>query len=91
MINLNCVERATGKLIWSKERFGRGSLSLADGHLFLTTQTGDLVLAAASPSGYQEKARLKRLGDNRTPPTIADRRLYLRDRKVILCLDLARP
>jgi hypothetical protein len=90
VINLNCVELETGKLIWSKERFGKGSVIVADGHLFITTKAGELVLVPATPKGYQEKARLKRLGDNRTAPTIANQRLYLRDRKVILCLDIAR-
>ena len=65
------------------------ALTLADGHLFITTKAGDLVLAPATPKGYQEKARLKILGDNRTSATVADRKLYLRDRKNILCLDIA--
>ena len=90
VINLNCIELATGKLIWSKERFGQGAVIVADGHLFITTKAGELVLVPATPNGYQEKARLKRLGDNRTPPTIANQRLYLRDRKTIICLDIAR-
>lgn len=91
VINFNCVDLATGKLVWSKERFGKASVTLADGHLFVTTKTGDLVLIKATPKGYEEKARLaKLLGDNRTVPTIADGRMYLRDRKQIWCLDLKR-
>ncbi len=90
VINFNCVELKTGKLAWSKERFGKASVTLADGHLFVTTKAGDLVLIRATPKGYEEKARLpKLLGDNRTVPTIAEGRLYLRDRKQILCLDIA--
>jgi outer membrane protein assembly factor BamB len=89
VINLNCVELKSGKLIWSQPRFGKGALTLADGHLFVTTKAGDLVLVPATPKGYQEKARLKLLGDNRTSATIADKKLYLRDRKNILCLDIA--
>jgi outer membrane protein assembly factor BamB len=91
VINLHCVELATGKLVWAKERFGKGSVTLADGHLFITTKTGDLILAAATPRGYEEKARVKLLGDNRTVPTIANKKLYLRDRRQILCLDISRP
>jgi outer membrane protein assembly factor BamB len=89
VINFNCVELETGKLVWSKERFGKAAVTLADGHLFIVTKTGDLVLAPATPKGYQEKARIKLLGDNRTVPTIADKRLYLRDRKNLLCLDIS--
>lgn len=89
VINFNCVDLKTGKLVWSKERFGKASVTLADGHLFVTTKPGDLVLIRATPKGYEEKVRVKGiLGDNRTVPTIADGRLYLRDRKQILCLDI---
>lgn len=89
-INLNCVELATGKLVWSKPNFGKGAITLAEGHLFITTKTGDLVLVPASPEAYKEKARVKMMGDNRTVPTIAGKKLFLRDTKNILCLDLAK-
>src|SRR5581483_1424068 len=89
-IDLNCVEIKTGKLKWSRKAFGKGALIIADGHLFITTKTGDLVLARATPEKYEEKARLKVLGDNRTIPTIADKRLYIRDKENVLCLDVAK-
>lgn len=89
VMNFNCVELATGKLVWSKERFGKAAVTLADGHLFMVTKAGDLVLAPATPKGYQEKARVKLLGDGRTAPTIAGKKLYLRDRQNIVCLDIA--
>ena len=43
----------------------------------------------ANPTKYEEKARVSMLGENRTSPTIADKRLYLRDRENIYCLDIA--
>jgi outer membrane protein assembly factor BamB len=88
-IDLRCVEAATGKLKWSKEDFGKAAVTLAEGHLFLTTKTGDLVVVAASPASYQEKGRLSILGETRTAPTVANRKLYLRDRENIFCLDIA--
>lgn len=88
-LNLNCVDLKTGRPIWSQPRFGKAALTLADGHLFVVTKSGDLVLVEATPSAYREKARIKGLlGDNRTVPTIANGRLFLRDRKYIYCLDL---
>jgi hypothetical protein len=91
-IDLRCVDARTGKLMWSRDDFGKASVMLADGHLFLTTKTGDLVVAAASPKGYEEKGRMKGLlGENRTVPTLAGRKLFLRDRQNILCLDIAAP
>src|SRR5262249_16836215 len=88
-IHLNCVNLKSGKVAWSKANFGKGAILLAGGQLFITTKAGDLGLAPATPKGYQEKARVRLLGDNRTVPTLADRRLYLRDREHILCLDVA--
>jgi hypothetical protein len=63
-------------------------VTLADGHLFLTTKTGDLVLVRATPEKYDEKGRVTLLGQNRTVGTIANKRLYLRDREKIVCVDL---
>jgi outer membrane protein assembly factor BamB len=88
-IHLNCVDASSGKLIWSKQDFGKASVTLADGHLFLVTKKGDLVLAAASSKGYEEKGRVTLLGDNRTAATISNGKLFLRDKQNILCLDIA--
>ncbi len=87
-IHLNCVELKTGKLKWSRPDFGKAALTLADGHLFITTKKGDLVLARATPERYEEKARVGLLGENRTVPTIAQKRLFLRDRENVYCLDI---
>ncbi len=88
-IHLNCVDAKTGKLQWSHKDFGKGAITLADGHLFITTKKGDLVLVRANPQKYEEKARVSMLGENRTSPTIAEKRLFLRDRENIYCLDIA--
>jgi outer membrane protein assembly factor BamB len=87
-IDLNCVELKTGKVKWSKAAFGKGSVTLADGHLFITTKKGDLVLVRATPEQFEEKSRVAILGENRTVPTLAGKRLYLRDRTSIYCLDV---
>ena len=71
-IDLNCVELKTGKLMWSKKDFGKGAVTLADGHLFITTKKGDLVLVPATPKKYEEKARVTLAG--REPHRADDRR-----------------
>jgi outer membrane protein assembly factor BamB len=88
-IHLNCVEAKSGKLMWSQKDFGKGAITLADGNLFITTKKGDLVLVRANPKQYEEKARIELLGENRTMPAIADKRLFLRDRESVYCLDIA--
>lgn len=89
--NFKCVELDTGKAVWSQDRFGFGNLALADGHLWIVTSKGDLVLASATPAGFQEKGRVKLLEPSRyaTVPAIAGRKLFLRDLKHIYCLDIA--
>ena len=87
-IHLNCVDLKTGKLKWSQKKFGKASVTLAAGHLFLVTKKGDVVLAKASPEKYEEKARMPLLGETRTAATIANGRLYLRDLQNIWCLDI---
>ena len=93
--NLNCAEAATGKLIWSKNRFpagyGAANVTLADGNLYILTKEGELVVAPATPKGYQEKGRSRLLEKVRwvNAPTIAGKKLYARDYKNIICVDIA--
>lgn len=87
---LVCVELKTGKLRWAQERYGCASIILANGHLILLTEDGDLVLAEANPDAYKEKARATIL---KTPPcraeiALANGRLYARDGKKLGCWDL---
>ncbi len=44
---------------------------------------------AGRPAEVRREVRVHLLGDNRTVPTIAAKRLYLRDRQSIYCLDIA--
>jgi outer membrane protein assembly factor BamB len=88
-MDLNCVDLKTGKLMWSQKNLGKAAVTLADGHLWITTKKGDLLLVRANSTKYDEVARVSLLAENRTSPTIADKRLYLRDRKNIYCLDIA--
>jgi outer membrane protein assembly factor BamB len=89
--HLNCVEAATGKVIWSREKFGQAHLTLADGNLYMLLSTGELVVAPATPNSYQEKGRSQVLEKATyvNAPTIAGKKLYARDQKSIICLDLA--
>lgn len=87
-ISLNCVDVKTGKLMWSQKDMGKAAVTLAAGHLIVVTKKGDLVLAPATPAGYGEKARVPLLGETRTAATVANGRLYLRDRENVFCLDI---
>jgi outer membrane protein assembly factor BamB len=86
-----CVELKTGKVRWTKEGFGCGSMILAEGKLIIVTEGGELVLVEATPEAYREKARAAVLtGPCRAPMAVANGRLYLRDDMKLICLDLKR-
>ena len=93
--NLVCIDAATGKVAWDQPGLthtnggqaeaaflvmGKNVLTLTDG--------GELVLFAADPLAYQELGRTQACGVTWCNPAYADGRLYLRDAKELLCLDL---
>jgi outer membrane protein assembly factor BamB len=86
---LRCIDLATGKVRWSKERFGCASLIRVGEQVLALTEKGELVLFDASADGYREAARAKILGDTcRAHPALANGRLYSRDTKKLVCVDL---
>lgn len=86
--HLTCLEAATGKRVWQEARFGKGNLIAADGKLIISTMRGDLVIVRATPKGFSELARANVFKGSRTPPTLVDGLLFLRDDQEIICLDL---
>ena len=88
---LKCIRADNGTEQWKARSVGQGSLIYADGHLLVLGEGGELGLIEATPAGYSEKARVQVLnGKCWTPPTLTGGRLYLRDDKEIICLDLAK-
>ncbi len=86
---LKCIEARTGKEQWKHRGFGKGALIYADGHLLLMSDNGRLALAKATPEGFEEKAGAQVLdGRSWTMPTLANGRVFVRDMRKIVCLDL---
>jgi outer membrane protein assembly factor BamB len=89
---LRCVDFASGERHWDKAGLGKGTLLLADGMLIVLGERGHLVLAEATPKRYVEKARCKPLDDVcLTAPALADGRLFIRNARLLLALDLRAP
>ena len=87
--DLRAVDLRTGKVRWSQERFLAGNLILAGDRLVILRETGELVLAAASPTSYQQLARAFILpGPVRPFFALADGRLYARNEKMMVAVDL---
>jgi outer membrane protein assembly factor BamB len=86
---LRCVEFRTGKITWDHPGLGKGSLLIADGHLIVLGEQGTLVLAQATPKEYVEEARCDPLdGTCWSVPVLANGKLYLRNEKKLMALDL---
>jgi hypothetical protein len=68
---------------------GKASLIVANGMLIVLGETGELVLAEATPEAYRELARANVLeGRSWTQPTLWQGRLYLRNHTELVALDL---
>lgn len=89
--SLRAVDLRTGKVQWSEDRFGAGTVTLAGDRLLVLRENGELLLAPASPTGFRPVARAKVLsGTVRAYPAIADGLVYLRNADSLVCLDLRR-
>jgi outer membrane protein assembly factor BamB len=94
-----CQEFRTGKAAWAeKGKLGKGSLTCADGRLYLYDEdNGVCALIAASPMGWSEHGRFKipretkldrKSGGIWTHPVVANGRLYLRDQDLLFCFEV---
>ena len=92
-----CQEFKTGKMMWSDKGVGKGSLTCADGHLYLRGEDGkgSIALIEATPEAYREKGRFdqpERSKENSWPhPVIANGKLYIRDQDALFCFSVKAP
>ena len=83
------VDLQSGKVLWSTGRFGAGSVTLAGNRLVIVRESGELVLAVASPTSFQQVAAAQILPETvRAYPALADGILYLRNDDTLVAVDL---
>ncbi len=86
---LVCVDFLAGKERWRQHRVKHGTLVLANGHLILLTQDGQLQIAKASPAGFEPLTEAQILsGRCWTVPVLHEGRLYARNLERVVCFDL---
>jgi len=86
---MTAVAVKTGKVAWQDRTFGKVNLVLVGDKAILLDEGGDLALASLSPQGMNVRWRVSLLKSNAwTAPTLVGTRLYVRDRKSMLALDL---
>ncbi|MDB6148681.1 MAG: Pyrrolo-quinoline quinone [Chthoniobacter sp.] len=93
--NLICIDLATGQLAWENPGLTPTSADRAEAaflvmgkNVLALNDVGELILFAADPAGYKELGRTQACGTNWCNPAYADGRLYLRDARELICLDL---
>jgi outer membrane protein assembly factor BamB len=86
---LQCIEASTGTEKWKQSGFGKGSLILADGRLIMLGERGQLAMVAPTPVAYKEISQVQAIdGKTWTAPALANGKLYVRNDKQLICMDL---
>lgn len=80
VVNLTCMNHATGEVRWTQSGLGCGSLMIADGKLVILSDDGRLVIAEASPERYQPLCEAEILsGRCWTVPVLLGGHVYARN------------
>ena len=86
---LACVEVATGDRKWKEGRYGNGQTLLVDDLALIQSESGDVVLANATPESGMELGRIPALHDKTwNHPTLAGRYLLVRNSEEAACYEL---
>ena len=87
------VELTTGAVKWSVDRFHAGTVTLAGDKLLILRETGELILAGATPEAFRPIAQAQILPPTiRATPALSDGLLYVRNTDTpdatLVCFDL---
>jgi outer membrane protein assembly factor BamB len=86
---LAAVDVATGETAWRDRSVARSTIVGANGRLVLLDEDGNVAIATPGEAGLTVHAKAQVLGaQSWTVPTLCGTKLYLRDRKQIVALDL---
>jgi outer membrane protein assembly factor BamB len=88
---LTCLDFATGNVKWRDRSVGKGTLTYADGNLYIQSERNVVGLAEASPDGYREHGRFD-IADKGLPswahPVVSGGRLYVRNQDSLVVYDV---
>jgi outer membrane protein assembly factor BamB len=89
---LTCMDFETGKRLWRDRSVGKGSLTYADGHLYLVGEGHTVGLARATPEGYVETGRFSIEDYGKASwahPVVSGGKLYIRNLGNLTCYDIS--
>jgi len=79
----------TGNVVWRHRSFPRATFLFADGRFIILDEDGHLILATATLEGLTVTSKIELLSNQSwTVPSLSGTRLYTRDRKNIVALEL---
>lgn len=90
---MKCIRFETGEEVedWGGSKVGQASLLLAGNHLIVQTERGELCLVEANTSEFKQVGKTPKVlsgNNNWASPTLVDGRIYVRDEKNVVCLDV---
>ena len=90
---LTALDFATGKTLWQHRSVGKGSVTYADGRLYMLSEDNVVGLAEVTPKGYRETGRFE-IADQGLPswshPVVSSGRLYIRNQNNLTVYDIKR-
>jgi outer membrane protein assembly factor BamB len=87
---LSAVDVRSGRIHWQERSIEKATFVWADQKLITLDQAGTLMIAHPSPQGFKIAAQARLLTElSWTPPVVVGTRLYLRDRRTLMSVDLA--
>jgi outer membrane protein assembly factor BamB len=93
-ITLRCVELKTGKVAWEQKNVGEYHAAIlrcgpaGKERLLMLDDGGNLTLFEPNPKEFKPLAKGKVCGKTWAHPALVDGRVYLRDEKELICVEL---
>ena len=86
---LSAVDARSGRIHWQERSIEKATFVWADQKLITLDQDGNLMIAHPSPQGFKIAAKAPLLTHlSWTPPVLVGTRLFIRDRKTLMAVDL---
>jgi len=86
---LSAVDARSGKIHWQERSIEKATFVWADQKLITLDQDGNLMIAYPSPQGFKIAAKASLLTHlSWTPPVLVGTRLFIRDRKTLMAVEL---
>jgi outer membrane protein assembly factor BamB len=91
--SLICMDFKTGEIAWQDRSVGKGSLTVADGMLYLLSENHEVALAEATSQEYREHGRFEIPNHGRKSwahPVVTGGVLYIRDQQWLTAYEVRR-